>query len=337
MQRVDLKIGFNCNNRCAFCVQGDKRSRYAPKPIDEIEAKLKEGRARGAEGVVLTGGEPTVHKTFLDAVRLARDLGYETIQIQTNGRMFCYPDFCKKTIEAGATEFSPALHGSTAALHDYLTGNEGSFLQTVTGIKNLKQLGQYVLTNTVITKPNYRDLPALAALLVRLGVDQFQLAFVHVAGTADANREWIIPRKALAEPWIKAALNIGVRAGKTVMTEAIPYCRMKGYEAYVAERIIPETTVFDAEGTIESYTRARLDEGKARREECGKCVYHGACEGPWREYPEIFGWEEFEPITHGEPIFHRRPAEGLAACAVELDSAQEPAGELLQTEGKSDG
>ena len=326
MQRVDLKIGFKCNNRCEFCVQGDKRARYNPKPLDEIEEKLKEGRARGAQGVVLTGGEPTVHRTFLDTVRLAKDLGYETIQIQTNGRMFCYMDFCQKTIEAGATEFSPALHGSTAELHGFLTGNKDSFLQTVAGIKNLKSLGQYVLTNTVITKPNYRDLPDLAKLLVALDVDQFQLAFVHVAGSADKNREWLVPRKALVEPWVKSALSIGLRAGKIVMTEAIPYCRMKGFETCVAESIIPETTVFDAEGTIDSYTQTRLDDGKARREECEKCIYFKHCEGPWREYPDIYSWEEFEPILHGTPVLRSQNTQAPASIemcqVVELDDTE---------------
>ena len=41
-------------------------------------------------------------------------------------------------IAAGATEFSPSLHGSTAAIHDELTQAPGSFDQTVAGLKNLK-------------------------------------------------------------------------------------------------------------------------------------------------------------------------------------------------------
>lgn len=296
MQRVDLKIGFNCNNHCTFCVQGDKRSRFSPKPMNELEAKLKEGRSKGAEQVVFTGGEPSVHKSFLPAIRLARNMGYESIQIQTNGRMFCYPDFCEKTVEAGATEFSPSLHGSTAKLHEFLTGAEGSYLQTVTAIRNLKKLGVMVLTNTVITRANYRDLPVLARLFVRLGVDQFQFAFVHIAGTALKNQEWLVPRKSLAEPWIKKGLDIGLVAGRTVMTEAIPYCLMSGYEDYVAEKIIPETVIYDAEGTIESYSKYRHDEGKVKGEACRECARFDSCEGPWKEYPELFGWDEFVPI-----------------------------------------
>jgi len=99
--RVDLKIGFRCNNMCAFCVQGDKRDRFGPKGIEEIETALKEGRSRGAKGVVLTGGEPTIHETFLDTLRIAKRLGYATVQVQTNGRRFCYPDSARRSWRPG--------------------------------------------------------------------------------------------------------------------------------------------------------------------------------------------------------------------------------------------
>ncbi len=37
------------------------------------------------------------------------------------------------------------------------------------------------MTNSVVTKSNYRELPKLASLLVKLGVKQFQFAFIHIA------------------------------------------------------------------------------------------------------------------------------------------------------------
>ncbi|MBI5210184.1 MAG: radical SAM protein [Elusimicrobia bacterium] len=296
MHRADLKIGFNCNNHCVFCVQGKKREKFAPRTLPEIKKNLKDGLERGARGLVMTGGEPAIHEHFLETIRIAGRMGYSVIQVQTNGRMFCYPDFCRKVLEAGATEFSPALHGSTAPLHDYLVGASGAFLQTVAGIVNLRKLGARILTNSVITRANYRDLPDLAGLLVRLGVDQYQFAFVHIAGTAAENRSWLVARKSMAEPWVKKGLDVGIRAGKVVMTEAIPFCFMRGYERYVAEQIIPETVVYDAEITIADYTKSRRDEGKGKGPRCGECSYCERCEGPWKEYPELYGWDEFEPV-----------------------------------------
>lgn len=297
--RVDLKVGFRCNNLCKFCVQGDKRERLPAKDEGELIRSLEDGRRDGAEGVVITGGEPTLHKRVVEIARAARALGYTLIQVQSNGRTFCYEDFCRRLVDAGVNEFGPSLHGSTAAIHDWLTGAPGAFVQTVAGIRTLKKLGQRVITNSVITKANYRDLPDLARLLVALGVDQFQFAYMHLAGRAGENKEWLAARKTLIEPYVKRALDVGARAGRAVMTEAIPYCRMSGYERHVAERIIPRTRIYDADRVIPDYTRARLDEGKARGPRCPECAWFNDCEGPWREYPELFGWDEFVPVRKG--------------------------------------
>ncbi|MDA8242885.1 MAG: radical SAM protein [Elusimicrobia bacterium] len=301
LKRIDLKVAFGCNNMCVFCVQGKKREKHQPKPLAQLRGELKRGYEDGGRELVLTGGEPTLHGEFLRVVREAKKIGYRNIQIQSNGRMFRYPEFCRAAAAAGATEASPALHGSRAEIHDYLTGAAGSFKETVTGIMNLKKAGFRVITNTVVTKPNTQDLPAIAALLAKLGVDQFQFAFVHILGSAAANAKWLVPKKTVIEPFVKHGLDIGLAAGLRVMTEAIPYCFMGGYEEYVAETIIPRTKIFDAGTVIEDFGKYRLNEGKAKGPKCPSCAFFGRCEGPWREYPELFGWGEFVPCRPAAP------------------------------------
>jgi len=299
MKRIDIKTGFQCNNHCRFCIQGNKRKKYPDKTTEEIKKILKESKGE-ADGVVFTGGEPTFRpKELLIWVEYAKILGYKSIQIQSNGRMFSYLNYCKSLIKVGATEFSPALHGSTAKIHDYLTMAPGSWEQTTKGIKNLKSLRQYVLTNTVITKLNYKDLPNLARLFVGLKTDQFQFAFMHInqiiANDPKTIKE-IVPKKSEVMPYVKKGLQIGLNGGLKVMTEAIPYCFMQGYEKYIAERMIPEADVFDADFQIKDYSKYRKTQGKTLGPNCNKCKYFKICEGPWREYPEIFGWGEFKPV-----------------------------------------
>ncbi|MCX7944398.1 MAG: radical SAM protein [Deltaproteobacteria bacterium] len=294
-KRVDVKVGFSCNNKCLFCVQGRKRYDIGDFSTKEIIKKLEEAR-KVADSIVFTGGEITIRKDFFELLLYAKSLKFKTIQIQTNGRMFAYKKFCEDAIKAGANEFSPALHGHTASLHDFLTRSRGSFEQTVNAIKNLKSLNQYVLTNSVITKSNFRHLPELANLLVKLGVDQYQFAFVHPVGTAYEYFDRIVPRMKMIEPFVKKGLDIGIKARKRVMTEAIPYCIMSGYEDFIAEKIIPITTIYDANLVIKNYTEFRINEGKLKGPRCKICKYYKVCEGPWREYPERFGFDEFEPV-----------------------------------------
>lgn len=295
MKRADIKTNFSCNNHCLFCVQGKKRSRYPDKSTQQIKQEM-ESAIKDCQGLVLTGGEPTVRPDILELVAYAKNLGFKLIQIQSNGRMFAYNKFCKDIIAAGANEFGPALHGHIAQLHDYLTGAKGSFAQVVQGIKNLKSLGQAVLTNTVINKSNYRHLPQIAKLLVSLDVDQYQFAFVHPLGSARKNFSSIVPRMTLVESFVKRGLDIGIEADKIVMTEAIPYCFMRDYEDYVAERIIPDSKIYDYKKIIDDFTSARRNEGKSKGPRCRFCRYNMACEGPWREYPQHFGWNEFKPV-----------------------------------------
>lgn len=302
--RVDLKLGFTCNNRCRFCVQGDKRFRVADLETREIRVRLEEARAH-ADSIVFTGGEVTLRPDLVELVALARSLGYVKIQLQTNGRMLAYRRICEELIEAGATEFSPALHGHTPELHDYHTRAKGSFAQTVRGIRNLKELEQPVITNSVVTRSNYRSLADLARLLVSLDVDQYQLAFVHPVGTAGVDFHRVVPRLSLVARHVAEGLDVGVAAGVRCMTEAIPPCILPGREEFVAEWIMPETRVYDADVVVESYREYRLTEGKAKGPRCGECHWFTRCEGPWREYPENYGWDELLPV-----LDHSAPAVG---------------------------
>jgi len=297
--RVDVKLGFTCNNYCSFCAQGKKRDRFEDKSTEEIKDIIKKSREKH-DSIVFTGGEPTLRNDLPQLVSYAKGLGFREIQIQTNGRRFAYIDYCKEMIASGVNQFALALHGSSSDVHDGLTKAKGSFLQTLQGIKNLASLNQYVGANCVITKPGYRGFPELADILIKAGARQYQFAFIHINADIkedSAEIERLVPRKSEVMPYIKKGLQKGIDAGKNVMTEAIPLCFMKGYESYVAEcGKIPDGDVYDADFTIDNYQNHRKNEGKKKGEKCKECKYFKICEGPWKEYPDIFGWEEFIPV-----------------------------------------
>ena len=297
-RRLDLKIGFSCNNLCRFCVQGNKRHRVEEPTRQTLERELENGR-EFADGVVFTGGEPTLHRDLVELVALASNLGYAPVQIQTNGRTLASRKVCDALVEAGATEFSPALHGHHPAIHDWLTRSPGSFFQTTRGIRNLRSMGQRILTNSVVVRANFRNLPHLARLLVGLGVEQFQFAFVHPVGTVGEVLTATVPRLEMVAPYLMRALQIGRDAGRRVYSEAVPYCIVPGYEACVVETRIPRTRVVDAGVIVEDYRAYRLDEGKLRGPRCSSCRWFDSCEGPWREYPEQYGFDEFRPVAGG--------------------------------------
>ena len=52
----------------------------------------------------------------------------------------------------------------------------------------------------------------------------------------------------------------------------------------------------DVDFVVEDYTDYRQNKGKEKHAKCKKCKYYKVCEGPWRDYPAIYGWDEFKPV-----------------------------------------
>jgi peroxiredoxin/MoaA/NifB/PqqE/SkfB family radical SAM enzyme len=294
-RRADLKTGYDCNSNCVFCVIGDKLF-TGNRSTQECIAELVESR-KTCEDVVFTGAEVTIRPDVFVLIEAARRLGYRNIQIQTNGRMLAYRAFCEKAIAAGANEFSPSIHGHIAKLHDGLTRAPGSFAQITQAIRNLKELGQRVITNTVITKQNARHLPALARMLVDLGVDQYQLAFPHPTGHLEQYFFGVVPRMSEIFAHVHAALEVGIAVGVACMAEAMPYCQLPGYERYAAEIFIPPTEIVYDGFVVPDYRHDRMERGKTRFVQCASCRFEPMCEGPWREYPAQLGDGEFQPVA----------------------------------------
>lgn len=298
MKRADVKVWFACNNHCLFCVQWDKRLKYKQRTLDEIKKILDDEYKNGCKWVVFTWWEPTVHPNLVEAVAYAKNIWYEEIQIQSNWQNFSNMEYCIKLIKAWVTEFWPSIHWFKAETHDYLVKTPGWWAKVIKWLQNLKKLNQTIIINSVVTKDNYKEIPALAKLLCKIWVKQYQFAFVHILWSADKYKDIVVPKKSDALPYIKKWLDIWKENWVICMTEAIPFCLMQGYEWAIAEyNFMPETTVVDAEYRTESYTDYRLTEWKIKREECKKCSKNNVCEWPWKEYPEIYGWEEFIPIN----------------------------------------
>ncbi len=295
--RLDLKVGYRCNNYCKHCVIGDKRFFIPDRTTQQIKDVLYAEKDDYQE-VVLTGGEFTVRNDCMEILEYAAGLGYN-ILIQTNARRFAYSKFCDEFLAAGKGRIqtvTAALLSANEYCHNYLTG-ANSYRQTVKGIYNLTKRKQSVSINTVVTKTNFRTFPDLATLLVRLGVDVFQYAFVHVLGSADKNILSVLPKKSLCVPYIKKGIDIGRKAGVQVFVEAVPFCFMQGYEKHVSENYIPHVKLNDVTNVVNDFEYIRKNFEKEKAPKCKKCLYYNICEGPWLQYPRTYGWSEFEPVT----------------------------------------
>lgn len=92
-----------CNMRCGYCHNPELvlPERYADAiPQEDILLFLK-SRIGRVEGVVISGGEPTMHEDLPDFIKKVKNMGF-LIKLDTNGTN---PDMVESLINAGLIDF----------------------------------------------------------------------------------------------------------------------------------------------------------------------------------------------------------------------------------------
>jgi uncharacterized radical SAM superfamily Fe-S cluster-containing enzyme len=95
-----------CNMMCDPCFMDANQVGFVHElsweEIQEILDNATKIKPRRQMSVQFSGGEPTMSPYFIDAVRYARQLGYNSVQAATNGIEFAKSkDFCRRAFEAG--------------------------------------------------------------------------------------------------------------------------------------------------------------------------------------------------------------------------------------------
>ena len=95
-----------CNMMCDPCFMDANQVGFVHEltweDVKEILDNAIKIKPRRQMSVQFSGGEPTMSPYFLDAIRYARKLGYNSVQAATNGIEFAKSkDFCRRAFEAG--------------------------------------------------------------------------------------------------------------------------------------------------------------------------------------------------------------------------------------------
>jgi pyruvate formate lyase activating enzyme len=110
-----------CNFRCPFCHNPDVVLRpevFDEVPLQEVEDFVREN-ADFLDGVVVTGGEPTIHPDLPDLLRRLKALGTK-VKLDTNGSN---PDMLQDLLQAGLVDYvAMDLKAPLDERYDELTG-----------------------------------------------------------------------------------------------------------------------------------------------------------------------------------------------------------------------
>ena len=267
-----VRLTFDCNNRCIFCLDSDTHDGEIRDPED-VKHQILEGRRKGATRLILSGGEPTIHPRYIDFIRLGTTApGYRQIQTVTNGRLFAYQEFLDRCMEAGLSEITFSLHGPNARVHDALVGVKGAFEQESAGLRRALDDGRPIVNvDVVINRGNVKVLPEMLETFYGWGVREFDLLQVVPFGRAfTEGRDTLFYDLEEAAPYIRTALEFSERPDVHVWLNRFPPPHLEDYEHLIQD---PYKLNDEVRGRKEEFAR-QLEHGEPL--DCrdpGRCRY----------------------------------------------------------------
>lgn len=351
--RFEIQLGHLCNNRCVFCSSGQltQMKIARPVPLEPIVQALEEARANGATHLTFLGGEPTIHKRFLDALARAVELGFEHIVIFTNGVMFPHPGFIDSVTALGSFEWRISIQGATDEAHVATTGRADSFRRIVHGLGELQRRGQLVTTNMCVNERSYRSLPDYPELLARYGVRQLHVDIVRPESTGERDEAYlrdIMPRYSDMAPYYAEMLAGFERRDPDfdVNVGNLPYCILPDWASRIhhgGQQTVTKSS--DASGLEDAMNKYAWQASlRTHLPGCADCVFRSRCTGIFRVYLELHGGDEFQPISRAQLLARDPEQRGfvllveplLAPLRAALAAADLPAGWRLERESTED-
>lgn len=115
---ANIVVTNRCDLQCFYCFFYAKAMGYVYEPdlrtIRKMFRKLRNMKPVAAKAVQLTGGEPTLRNDLLRIIEIAKEEGFDHVQLNTNGIRLAYdPELAKKAREKGVNTVYLSFDGLT--------------------------------------------------------------------------------------------------------------------------------------------------------------------------------------------------------------------------------
>lgn len=166
-----------CRNRCIFCLNpvslsGKYLSNQAMDRVAREElAKLRILKKKDIGSIIISGNDPVEYHDLAGFLKKLKEKTKIGILLQSHCIDFKDFELTKKILEIGNIEcVQVPLYGPTAAVHDRITGNRGSFKAVLKAIDNFERLGfGSIRWQTLFLRQNQRILEKLFGFLFKTG------------------------------------------------------------------------------------------------------------------------------------------------------------------------
>lgn len=275
-QKLIMNVTYVCNNHCSFCAVGT-RTQVDGHPTRQREI-LDKYRRHGVRLVDFDGGEPTLNPELVSLIRYAKRIGFERINVTSNGRLLAYESFAKKLVQSGLSTLLFSVHGPDMATHAREVGVAEAFQQTTDGIRfAVKHKPGHVELgmNITLTKTNYKRQMDMAELALSLGLSWMNIQFLTPFGRATTE---VAPDTAEAARLTSELINTyGDRMKFQVIN--LPWCYMPRHETHLVGDSLKagRHMIFVNNDTVN--LADYLAERREKKSECRGCAYGVFCSG----------------------------------------------------------
>ena len=199
-----ITLTYQCQCHCKHCGVGLFRKKNIRK-LTTIEVKnliLDQLQECGLNMAYFFGGEPTLHKDFLELIRYSTKKGLYT-RFDTNGLKLVDKDFVKAIKDAGITFVVVSLDSINPEVHDRFREMKGSWKSAVQAIKNCAEMDIQVRISTVVTKQSLKsgDTKKVIQLGKDLGVSKIRLLTPLMVGRWYKKEEIRLSKEEIEELW----------------------------------------------------------------------------------------------------------------------------------------
>ena len=305
---VEIQLGHMCNNRCVFCSSGQatEMGQALPMELAPVLAALERAKRQRARKVTFLGGEPTLQRAFLPALRRATDLGFQEIEIFTNGVKAARAGFVDEVATIGRFSWRFSIQGGNREAHDEAVVKPGAFDRICRAMENVRAHGHRITANACINERSYRSLPDYVDLVQRYGVEQLHIDVVRPSSAGqrtDAYLGEIMPRHVDMAPYFDQMLtafeawdpNFDVNVGN------FPYCLLPQWSHRIHHGGMDTLTLAaDLQNDLSEKDKyAAQHSDKLHGPGCRACVFQRQCSGVFDAYARIHGTGELKPVTVG--------------------------------------
>jgi hypothetical protein len=184
---ANLDLTNRCNLTCPVCFANANAAGYLYEPDFETVRKmlqsLRDQRPCPCRIVQFSGGEPTIYPRFLDALRLAKELGFSHTQVATNGLKFTDLEFAEQCKEAGLHTLYLQFDGVCDDIYRRTRG-ESLWEKKLQCIENVKKAGlKIVFVPTIVKGLNDHEIGDIVRLALEYIECTSGISFQPVAFT----------------------------------------------------------------------------------------------------------------------------------------------------------